>query len=52
MKKGKLEVIEKNKKDKGSRKAHILELTEEVEKELSELIGNIQNLVNGDKFPR
>lgn len=51
VKKGKLEVIEKNKKDKGSRKIHILELTEEVEKELDELTKNIKKLVNSGKVP-
>lgn len=51
VKKGKLEVIEKNKKDKGSRKTHILELTEEIEGELDELRKKIRELVNGGRVP-
>ncbi len=51
VKKGKLEVIEKNKKDKGSRKIYILELTENVEKELDELMEKIKWLVDAEKVP-
>jgi len=51
VKKGKLEVIEKNKKDKNSRKIHILELTEEREEELDKLVKDIEKLVNSDSVP-
>jgi len=51
VKKGKLEVIEKNKKDKNSRKIYILELTEEREEELDKLVKDIEKLVNSDSVP-
>ena len=46
--KGKLEVIERNKK---TRKTHIIELTDESEKELEDVLEEIRNLVNKDEVP-
>ena len=46
--KGKLEFVEKNKKDK---KIIIIELTDEVEKELDKYIDEIEQLLNQDRIP-
>lgn len=48
IKKGKLEFAEKNKKDK---KIIIIELTDEVEKELDKYIDEIEQLLNQDRIP-
>ena len=48
IRKGKLEFAEKNKKDK---KIIIIELTDEVEKELDKYIDEIEQLLNQDRIP-
>ena len=48
IRKGKLEFVEKNKKDK---KIIIIELTDEVEKELDKYIDEIEQLLNQDRIP-
>ncbi len=48
IRKGKLEFAEKNKKDK---KIIIIELTDEVEKELGKYIDEIEQLLNQDRIP-
>ena len=48
IRKGKLEFAEKNKKDK---KIIIIELTDEVEKELNKYIDEIEQLLNQDRIP-
>ena len=48
IRKGKLEFAEKNKKDK---KIIIIELTDEVEKELDKYIDGIEQLLNQDRIP-
>ena len=48
IRKGKLEFAEKNKKDK---KIIIIELTDEVEKELDKYIDEIEQLLNQDSIP-
>lgn len=48
IRKGKLEFVEKNKKDK---KIIIIELTDEVEKELDKHIDEIEQLLNQDRIP-
>ena len=48
IRKGKLEFAEKNKKDK---KIIIIELTDEVEKELDKYIDEIEQLLNHDRIP-
>lgn len=46
--KGRLEVDEKNKQD---RKTHFVELTEEKEEELSEILKDIELLIDSDEVP-
>ena len=48
IRKGKMEFAEKNKKDK---KIIIIELTDEVEKELDKYIDEIEQLLNQDRIP-
>lgn len=48
IRKGKLEFVEKNKKDK---KIIIIELTDEVEKEMDKYIDEIEQLLNQDRIP-
>lgn len=48
IRKGKLEFAEKNRKDK---KIIIIELTDEVEKELDKYIDEIEQLLNQDRIP-
>lgn len=48
IRKGKLEFVEKNKKDK---KIIIIELTDEVEKKLDKYIDEIEQLLNQDRIP-
>lgn len=48
IRKGKLEFVEKNKKDK---KIIIIELTDEVQKELDKYIDEIEQLLNQDRIP-
>ena len=48
IRKGKLEFAEKNKKDK---KIIIIELTDEIEKELDKYIDEIEQLLNQDRIP-
>lgn len=46
--KGKLEFVEKN---KSSKKTRIIELTDEVEKELNQYIHEIESLLQGEEIP-
>lgn len=48
IRKGRLEFVEKNKKDK---KVIIVELTEEIEKELDNYISSIEQLLSQEKPP-
>lgn len=49
IRKGKLEFVEKNKKDK---KTLIIELTDELEKELDKYISEIEELLSQEKIPQ
>jgi len=48
IRKGKLEFVEKNKSDK---RTEIIELTEDLEKELVKYIAEIEELLDGEKIP-